>query len=208
MKKYLQLMLECDCEEKRKSWKWNLLIWLLTRSSLTRVYCWRALLWIIKVNDKIITFTKITILLQIATQRCSQTDDNHVTKWTFRKFDNSSMKAIWENSRMLRDKRNNAIQRFLRSIANRELKNWISKNKQNYFCFSFKSRNAQTFIAFICYSETDKAVAARMISLWRNFQLRLMSFLFLNDSSSILKARIWQSCRALTQALLEYLTID
>ena len=141
-------------------------------------------------NDKTIIFIKVTILLQIATQRCSQTDDNYVTKWTFRKFDNLSMKAVWKNSRTLRDKRNNFIQRFLRNIANRKLKNWINKNKQSYFCFSLKSRNAQMFIAFIYYNEINKAVITRIISLWRNFQLRLILFLFLNDSSFILKARI------------------
>ena len=50
---------------KKRNWKWNLFIWLLARSSLTRVYCWRVLLWIIEMNDKFITFMKITIFLQL-----------------------------------------------------------------------------------------------------------------------------------------------
>ena len=55
---------------KKRSWRWNLLIWSLTRSSSTRAYCWRVLLWVIEMNDRFITFTKTTILLQL---RCKET---------------------------------------------------------------------------------------------------------------------------------------
>ena len=62
-------MFECGCKEERKNWKWNLFIWSLARSSSARVYCWRVLLWVTEVNDKFITFTKTTILLQL---RCKK----------------------------------------------------------------------------------------------------------------------------------------
>ena len=56
-------------QRKKKNWKWNLFIWSLTRSLSARVYYWRVLLWIIEMNDKFITFTKITIFLQL---RCKK----------------------------------------------------------------------------------------------------------------------------------------
>ena len=54
---------------KKRSWRWNLLIWSLAWSSSTRVCCWRVLLWVIEVNNRFITFTRITILLQL---RCKK----------------------------------------------------------------------------------------------------------------------------------------
>ena len=80
---------------KKRNWKWDLFIWSLTRSSSTHVYCWRVLLWVIEVNDRFITFTKITILLQlrrkkvrrlmIITSRSEQYSDSA-------KFDESRLK--------------------------------------------------------------------------------------------------------------------
>ena len=128
----------------------------------------------------------------IATQESSQIDDNHVTKWTIFKFSEVRWKSFEKDSRMMRSQRNNVIQRFLRSIVNRKLENWINEDKQNCFRFDLKSRSAQMFIAFIYYNETCKAVAARIFSLWRSHQLWLISFLFFRDSSFTLKARIWQ----------------
>ena len=52
-------------QRRKRSWKWNLFIWLLIWSSSARVYYWRALLWLIEMNDKFIIFTRITILLQL-----------------------------------------------------------------------------------------------------------------------------------------------
>ena len=128
----------------------------------------------------------------IATQRSSQADDNHVTKWTIFKFSEIRWKSFKKDSRMMRSQRNNATQRFLRSIVNRKFKNWSSESKQNRFRFDLKSRNAQMFIAFIYNNEACKAIATRIFNLWRSHQLWLISFFFFRDSSFTLKARIWQ----------------
>ena len=126
----------------------------------------------------------------IAIQESSQTDDNYVTKWTIFKFSETRWKLFKKDSRMMRNQRNNVIQRFLQSIVNRKLKNWINENKQSRFRFDLKSRNAQMFIAFIYYNEVCKTIATRIFNLWRNHQLWLILFLFFRDSSFILKARI------------------
>ena len=128
----------------------------------------------------------------IATQRSSQINDNHVTKWTIFKFNKTRWKLFKKDSRMMRSQHNNVTQRCLRSIVNRKLENWINEDKQSCFRFDLKSRSAQMFIAFIYYNETCKTVAVRIFSLWRNHQLWLISFLFFRDSPFILKTRIWQ----------------
>ena len=92
----------------------------------------------------------------IATQESSQADDNHITKKATFKFNETRWKSFEKDSRMMRNQRNNVIQRFLRNIVNRKLANWSNKSKQNCFRFDLKSRNAQMFIAFIYHNKICK----------------------------------------------------
>ena len=112
----------------------------------------------------------------IATQESSQTDDNYVTKKIIFKFSEVRWKLFKKNSRMMRNQRNNVIQRFLRNIVNQELENWSNENKQNRFRFDFKSRSAQMFVTFIYYNEIYKAIATRIFSFWWNHRLWLYYF--------------------------------
>ena len=182
-------------------------IWSLAQSSSTRVYCWRVLLWIIKMNDKFITFTKIIIFLQLRRKKARKLMT--ITSWNMQysnstKFNKNCLKKAraWceVNVTML-------FKNFYKILWIEDLK--IKAVKINKIVFiSILNRAARKCLSHL-FITTKLAKQLQLAFLIFNEIINFDCIIsFFSRFVIYFESAHLTSCRAFTQALLKYLIID